>query len=267
MIARAPRDPRLRSIVRTLWCAPAAAPRATRELVLPTGTVHLVFRLDEPLRLFAGADDARGRIVGQALAGGARASAYLRDVSRPAASVGAQLLPGAAGLLLGVPAGALAAQHVALDAIWGAASAAVHERVACARSPEERLACFEAALIERIDARRAAHPAVVPALRAFDRAADVKTVVDASGMSHRAFVQRFREAVGLAPKLYCRVLRLQRVLQLRASSPARAWAELALEAGYSDQPHLCRDFAEMVGLSPRRYAQLACAGANHVPIA
>jgi AraC-like DNA-binding protein len=73
--------------------------------------------------------------------------------------------------------------------------------------------------------------------------------------------------VGLAPKLYCRVLRLQRALRLAAAEPGTPWAELALAAGYSDQPHLNRDFAELAGMSPGTYRAHAPASPSHVPLA
>ncbi|MEO7331522.1 MAG: helix-turn-helix domain-containing protein [Minicystis sp.] len=42
--------------------------------------------------------------------------------------------------------------------------------------------------------------------------------------------------------------------------------QLALAAGYSDQPHLHRDFQAFVGLSPGRYRALAAPGSRHVPL-
>ena len=63
-----PPKPALRPFVDLLWAADGAGvPGAAsgRELVLPTGAVHIVFRLgDHPLRVFKDRDDA----VGDALA-------------------------------------------------------------------------------------------------------------------------------------------------------------------------------------------------------
>jgi AraC-like DNA-binding protein len=62
------------------------------------------------------------------------------------------------------------------------------------------------------------------------------------------------------------VLRFQRALERANAEPSRSWAELAHTAGYSDQPHLNRDFRELAGISPGRYRELAPAKPNHVPI-
>jgi AraC-like DNA-binding protein len=79
-------------------------------------------------------------------------------------------------------------------------------------------------------------------------------------------VVNFREAVGLTPKLYCRVLRFQRALRQLAEHPRIAWIDTALNAGYSDQAHFNRDFRELAGLTPGQYRALAPISANHVPL-
>ena len=50
---------------------------------------------------FDGLEDRCGRTIDHAIVGGARAAFYVRDISKPVRSVGAQLQPGAAEILLG----------------------------------------------------------------------------------------------------------------------------------------------------------------------
>jgi len=96
-----------------------ASATATRELVLPTGAMHLVVRVsDHLLRIFDDLDDRLGNVVSTAVVGGARTAPYIRDISEPTRSVGAQLRPGASELLLGVPAGELSGSHTAVDDLW-----------------------------------------------------------------------------------------------------------------------------------------------------
>ena len=172
-LIRAP-GPALRPFVRTLWASLPSAPRPgadapapQREAVLPSGTMHVVFRLEgPPLRLFTD-DDPRGQPFEPAVVGGARSSAYVKDISEPAGSVGAELMPGAAEILLGVPAGELAERHTALSAVLGPAAHAIHARLLEARGPEARLDLLEAFLRARLPARRALHPAIAGALARF----------------------------------------------------------------------------------------------------
>jgi AraC-like DNA-binding protein len=227
--------------------------------------MHLVFRLEgPPLRLFTD-DDPHGQRFEPAIVGGARSSAYVKDISEPAGSVGVELWPGAAEVLLGVPAGELAERHTALSAVLGAEVQAMHARLLEAPGPEARLDLLEAFLRARLSTRRAVHPAIAGALARFAHSADVGAAVRESGYSHRHFVALFRASVGLAPKLYCRVRRFQAVIAA-ASSARLDWADLALDAGYADQPHLHRDFRDFLGLSPAVYRALAAPGSRHVPL-
>ena len=272
LLRERPRLPRLRPFVQMLWASapePGEPPRpGAREHVLPTGAMHLVFRLSgPPLRIFNGLDDVAGHSVGHALVGGARERFYVRDVSQPCASVGALLHPGVALPLLGAPEDALAGGHFALDALWGLQAGLALERLQEAPSLESRLDVFEALLLQRLgDRLHGLHPAVAQSLAPLRLGArPVRELASLGGYSHKRFIALFRGATGLAPKTYARVHRLGRVLGL-AADPALGWADIAHEAGFADQSHLTREFGEIAGLSPRAWRLAAAGGApRHVP--
>ncbi len=229
--------------------------------------MHLVVRLfDRPLRVFATPGDYFGRIIATAVVGGPRSCYYIREIGgRAGAAVGALLLPGAAERLFGVPATALAERHTPLAALWGdAATDRLIDQLAEVRDPAQRIAVFEAELLRRLDGAANPHPAVQLALAQFAAGVPVREVVRVSGFSHRHFSALFQATVGLKPKLYCRV---QRFVQTLACSRLHAsWAEVAGVAGYADQAHLSRDFAEFSGLSPGGYRRIAPGDAHHVPL-
>lgn len=169
--------PELRPFVRRLWVSDGGASPGTltdRERVLPSGEMHVALRLSAvPFRFLRDESDALGHTLGFAVVGGARIQPYFKDVSTPASSVGAQLLPGVAGLLFGVPAVELAGAHVPLGALWGGAADELHERLMEVRSPRARLDLLEASLTVRISGVRGIHPAVGHALERFRAGAPV----------------------------------------------------------------------------------------------
>ncbi|MDM0020362.1 helix-turn-helix transcriptional regulator [Variovorax saccharolyticus] len=273
LLTRAP-PPCLRPFVRSMWAsAPGperADPRRTpqRQHVLPTGDMHLVFRLSaEPLRLFADAADTAGWAVGHAIVGGARSAFYARELSLPSASVGVQLHPGAAWALFGMPASALAERHTPLDVLWGTKAAEALERLHGLPTLEERLAALAALLAERLARRpQALHPAVAMALRGVAGGTPVRELVRASGYSHRHFVALFKEAAGLPPKRLQRVLRLQQLLAAAPRSGPLPWTDLALSMGYSDQSHFIREFGDIAGMTPEAYRRASPSAPNHVAV-
>jgi AraC-like DNA-binding protein len=268
-----PPGPRLSPFVQVLWASEApttpstpASLAAVRERVLPTGAAHLVFRLSgPPLRLYESVDDPIGHTVGHAILGGPRERFYLRDVSEPTISVGAQLWPGALALLAGVPAHTLHDRHVAVGEVWGEAeSERIRSRLHALPTAALRLAAFEQILTARLPKESALHPAIAHALRAIARQTEITRIVESTGYSHRHFLDLFTQAVGLTPKRFARICRFQEALRgLETEAPLTT---VTYDAGYGDQPHFAREFRAISGLTPSAYRRLSPANANHVPL-
>lgn len=268
-LRRAP-GPRLAPFVSVLW-ASTPAPGSVfatpmREHVLPGGAIHLVLRLnDAPLYVLDGEGGA-ARALDPCLVGGVRSRFYARELLAPSASVGAVLRPGGARALLGAPADAFAERHSALEDVWGLAARGWRDAIAACATPQARLDLFEAALLERLSPAAAPQPGIAAALAAVASGAGIAQAAALSGVSHRHFIVQVREAVGLTPKTYARVLRLRRALALAATAPRPAWAAIAAGAGYSDQSHFSREFLAMTGVTPGAYGERAPIEPHHLPV-
>lgn len=263
--SRAP-CPALRPWVRLLWAGEAGpAPASRREHVLPTGSMHLALRLGgPPLRLFAGADDRLGHAVGHAVVGGVRDAFYARETGLAGGSVGAQLEPGAACILFGASAEALAGTHTLLGDLWGREADLLLEQLQEAHGPQQRMTLLESHLLARLATRPERHPAIALALARLHAGGSVTDAVRASGLSHRHLLLRFRAWTGLAPKQHARVLRLQDTLQA-LRQPALGLADVAAAAGFADQAHFTREFRACAGLTPSAWRQAGPAHTHHVP--
>jgi AraC-like DNA-binding protein len=82
-------------------------------------------------------------------------------------------------------------------------------------------------------------------------AVPVRSLADEVGWSVRHLENRFREQIGLGPKVAARVLRLQRARRLLAQG--RGQAETAAICGFYDQAHLSGEFRAMTGCTPREF--------------
>lgn len=260
--------PALRPYVESVWASDLAEPAPHgREHALPTGQMHVAVRIDGPaVRLYADADDEVGEIVGDAVVAGARASYYVKDMSVPTRSIGVQLRPGAAEALFGVSAAMLQGRHVPLDELWGNDASRLRERLHEASDIHAQLDALQSMLLARLRTVRALHPAVAQALAQMDVDTDIANMVNIGGTSHRHFIARFRDATGLSPKRYARVLRFRKLLQAFANHPSRPWIDLALAAGYSDQSHCIREFREFAGVTPQVYRRTVGTAPLHLPV-
>jgi AraC-like DNA-binding protein len=97
-------------------------------------------------------------------------------------------------------------------------------------------------------------------------AARVRDVGESTGYGAKRFIELFRDDVGLTPKVFCRVLRLQAVLDRVVSGREVDRARVAVDFDYYDQSHLIRDFRAFSGMTPSEYRPIAPDRKNHVAI-
>lgn len=225
-----------------------------RERIVPSGTIELVINLHaDEFRIFAGHEH---RFRG-AIASGCYSRAFEIDTRAHTHVLGVHFKPGGAARLLGVPPGALADAHVGLDDLWGRSATELRERLCAAPTSRQRIDLLEQALIARLPNRPYPRAAVSVALFELEQPGiEVGQVCRALGLSRRRFIEIFSEDVGMPPKRYSMVRRFQRALAVALRSPSAAWARIALECGYCDQAHLCRDWVALTGVSPAEFVGL-----------
>jgi AraC-like DNA-binding protein len=183
--------------------------------------------------------------------------------------MGVHFRPGGAFPFFQAPAGELHNTRLPLDALWAGRAAELRERLLEAPTPLARFQTLERFLRAAAVRPLARHPAVAFALGAFQdmQPLSVSAVVERTGWSQRRFIEVFRHEVGLTPKLFCRVVRFQQVVQKVHWQRQVDWADVAVDCGYYDQAHFINDFQAFSGFSPATYLRVHGAHLNHVPLA
>jgi AraC-like DNA-binding protein len=72
--------------------------------------------------------------------------------------------------------------------------------------------------------------------------------------------------VGLTPKRFARVQRMQRLVRDLDGHRDADWAALAACHGYADQSHLADEFRELAGVTPGEYLRSRVNGPNHLRV-
>jgi AraC-like DNA-binding protein len=170
------------------------------------------------------------------------------------AAVQVYLTPFGVRRLLGVPGSALAQQVVDVAEI-APGLAVLPERLADARDWTERFSLVDDALLALAADAPADDPLVAWAWQRLEASGGRLRVGDLaarSGWSVRHLSGRFRDVVGVAPKLAAGVIRFERASRdLGRLTPA----EVAGRHGFADQSHLHRDVVRFAGETPAELAR------------
>jgi AraC-like DNA-binding protein len=246
--------PPLAEFIERFWYS-SDAPAHQKVRIMPSGTMELVFNLDEDeLGIYDTEQPGSYKSFSGAFFSGAYARPLFVDTRQHV--MGVHFRPGGAFRFLGVPASELADIHVDLEALWGRSTQDLREQLCAAADPAKRFCVLERALVARLKNTLEEHRAVRAALNIFGRDAGEARTRDLAahlGLSQRHFIKVFSNQVGVTPKLFARVQRFQRAADLTRSSSTPDWADIAAACGYFDQSHLIHDFQTLSGLSPTEF--------------
>ena len=248
----------LAPFVRCYWTLRDPEPSAARPLerVVPDGRMEVIFHLAEPFRRLAA--DGSTHPQRPAVVAGQLAAGLLLQPGRTVDLFAVRFQPWGAARLLGASAAGLAGRMPALEEVVGREALEVEDTLRARARTVERIGIAESWLLRRLGRARGLPADVEAAARLALRGPVGLRVADlaaAVGRGPRTLERGFREHVGLAPKVFLRVARLQGVLRALRAGRVRSWAGAALDGGFADQAHLTREFLDLAGCTPTQYAR------------
>jgi AraC-like DNA-binding protein len=81
----------------------------------------------------------------------------------------------------------------------------------------------------------------------------IEKLANETNMCLKTFERKFIEEVGLSPRLFERIRRFNKALDIKMSDPAIRWTNICFQTGYYDQNHFIKDFTEFAGQSPGKF--------------
>lgn len=225
---------------------------STTQRELPHGDGVLIVNLGAPIAITGGDDKVIRLASGEAFVAGAHLRPALSHAFGAQSGVHVYLPLESLRRLLGVPLDRLVDQVQPLDALLGADAQALGAALLDAQTPAQRVGALDAALTRIFAARPALPAAQVHALALLRRRPDlcIAEIARDIGWSRKHLAARTRDAIGIGPRSFRRVLRFHRLTKALRGTPRPDWAMAALDAGYCDQSHMIREFREFAETTP-----------------
>jgi len=247
--------PALQPFIECIWSISSnglSAP-ADAGTVMPDGAVELVLNFGEIIERKQDFDRSpislRHMIVGQM-----DRCAHL-NYKGAVDLLGVRFHPAGAFPFFNVPLNEYSGRILHLDDLARHLERQIENRIDPKWSTQLRIAELQRILIETLRYNPVRDHTVELAVRVIQRAygqISISTLLSEIGVSKRHLERKFQQAVGLSPKLLCRILRFRRAWEKIDEPGPRDWADLALSLGYYDQSHLIRDFNQFAGAPPVR---------------
>ena len=250
-LARSAPHPELRPHVTGYTGYLESASRPFRRREVPTAGVTLIISFGQPLLVTAPGGPSR---VVESFVAGLWDRAVMTEHAGHQRGIQVDLTPLGAFSTFGVPMHELANGIVDLDDLGDPDAGTMGARLADEATWRQRFDLLDRMLLDRVRRGPVPAPAAVEAWRLLARSAGDVAIAELAadvGWSRKQLAERFREQVGLPPKVVARLLRFRRAVALIEAG--RPLAEVAATCGYYDQAHLNRDFRSLAGYTPGQY--------------
>lgn len=176
-------------------------------------------------------------------------------------TIGAYFYPSALTAVFGFNAEELTDSCVDLDLLTSAQEACLSEQLLNTASVEDQVEILAAYLLARV--RKSKTPIDTSVRGSLKQLIDsggrvsLQQVQASLGISERSFQRKFKQAVGMSPKLFARICQFQVSMNQLRSGTFDKLSDVAFEHEYADQSHYIRVFREFAGISPMQYQKRA----------
>jgi len=240
----------LRDHLECVWEVRDPRPRASRgtQRIVPDGCPELILHFGDR---FARQVGGRWRTQPRAFLAGPLSRPWLIRAGRRVHTLGLRFRPGATTGAFAFPMNEARDREVPLARLAGRGQAAA--LLAAIGEARSRAARFRAAQdwlqarLSEADPRRGDTREAVRLVVRSRGQRRIDEIARALGLGRRRLERAFARDVGLRPKLFARIVRLNAVLSGMGAAERATAVDLALDAGYFDQAHLLRDFRTLAG--------------------
>ena len=243
--------------VRCIWTLRAPAGLiGEAQPILPDGCMEVVYNLADPFRRTL----ADGRVVKQhgAIVVGPQTRHVTVEPSGHVDLVGVRFHPWSGGIISSEPLRELRNETPDESIVGTLLPRDMRDRLSATTVFAERVSIVERALMVPLGKFGVPFPGLVAALTRLEREKEpesIRTLASTLGMTQRTLQRQFESMVGLSPKLYARITRMQRAIGIRMRDDTCSWSRAAQMSGYYDHAHMVHDFSDLAGFPPSTFDQ------------
>ena len=165
-------------------------------------------------------------------------------------------LPGVLYRIIGIPSHELTNISTDAEAIFPKEIKYVNERLSSTNDHMEMIGIVEKFLLEMVRSiKKDTHPldTVILNLIRHPENTSVLDLAQSSFLGVRQFERIFKQRMGISPKLFIRIARMNKAFRMKYHNPDLDWLSIALCCGYHDYQHLVKDFQDFAGVNPTTY--------------
>ncbi|MEW6126598.1 MAG: helix-turn-helix domain-containing protein [Acidobacteriota bacterium] len=171
--------------------------------------------------------------------------------------IGAYFYPNALKAIFGLDADELTDSCADLNPLAEKQGVCLAEKLSGATSTPHQIEMISRYLFQQLQKNAASQSAVIQyAISQIVESAGKIALGDLRkdlGLSERSLERKFRQEVGISPKLFSRIRRFQVSLEQIRKNRYRNLSDIAYDNDYADQSHFIRAFREFSGFSPYQF--------------
>lgn len=165
-------------------------------------------------------------------------------------------LPGAIYRLTGMPSAEITNAYIDAETVFGTQVREVNDQLHHANGYPQMLSIadeFVRGLLRRQRKSSLIIDQACAQLLKKEPTGAMQQLARESCLSLRQMERKFKERVGVNPKLFERIIRFDRAFRLKNTYPDMDWLRIAMECNYHDYQHLVRDYKSFTGYGPNAF--------------
>lgn len=181
---------------------------------------------------------------------------YSVKFDSPVRAFGVRLKPEGFYHLFGVPPSLLMDSFESIDTVVGNSITELCNALKEAKDINEHVHITEEYLLKRLNSHSFDSDVVANTLQMIRNSNGMLQLEEIErhiSVGKRQLQRRFKEYVGISPKTYLRIARMNAVHNYMNQGGYQNLTGVAYENGYADQSHFIREFKEMNGINPSRF--------------